>query len=221
MPRVNIEQFDPLRTAMIVVDMENDFVAEDAPLETPAAREMVPRLAEALRTCRDSGIRVIYTAHEHRRDGSDLGLFSHIPLLAQGEALAEGTPGVEIYPEIAPQPGEHVIRKHRFSGFFGTDLDMILRGWGVDTVIISGTTTENCCHATARDALFRDYKVVFLSDATATFDYGDFGYGEMSADEVHHATLVILAQSTAHVMSVDELSRRIPNRPMMPIEASG
>ena len=86
-------------------------------------------------------------------------------------ALVDGTPGVDIYPELAPAAGEHVIKKHRYSGFFGTDLDIILREWGVDTVIISGTTTENCCHATARDAMFRNYRVVFLSDATATYDY--------------------------------------------------
>ena len=70
-------------------------------------------------------------------------------------------------------PGEHIIKKHRYSGFFGTDLDIILREWGIDTVIISGTTTENCCHATARDAMFRNYRVVFLSDVTATYDYPD------------------------------------------------
>ena len=210
MPIVEVERLDPERTAMIVVDMENDFVAEGAPLETPGAREMVPKLVEALRFCRDAGVKVIYTAHAHRRDGSDLGLFSLNPVIARGEALAEDTPGVDIYPAVAPQPGEHVIKKHRFSGFFGTDLDMILRGWRVDTVIISGATTENCCHATARDALFRDYKVVFLSDATATFDYPDRGYGAMSAAEVHRAVLVILAASTAHVMTVDEMKSRLP-----------
>lgn len=210
MPRVEIDRIDPDRTAMVVVDMENDFVAEDAPLETPAARDMVPLLVEALTVCRNAGIKVVFTAHQHRRDGSDLGLFRHIPVLAQGEALAEGTPGVEIYPSLGPQPGEHVIKKHRFSGFFGTDLDIILRGWGIDTLIIAGTTTENCCHATARDALFHDYKVLFLSDATATFDYPDYGYGGMSAEEVHRATLVILASSTAHVMTVEEMTARIP-----------
>lgn len=211
MPRVEIDLLDPQRTAMIVVDMQNDFVAVDAPLETTAAREMVPKLVEALSICRDAGIRVLYTTHVHRRDGSDLGLYRSSPVIARGEALAEGTRGVEIYPPLAPRPDEHVIRKNRFSGFFGTDLDMILRGWGVDTVIISGTTTENCCHATARDALFRDYRVVFLSDATATFDYPDIGFGSMSAAEVHQATLVILANSTAHVMSVDDMKARLPS----------
>src|SRR5207247_28197 len=115
-------------------------------------------------------------------------------------ALVDGTPGVEIYPELAPAVGEHVIKKHRYSGFFGTDLDIILREWGVDTVIISGTTTENCCQSTARDAMFRNYRVVFLSDATATYDYPDRGFGAMPAADVHHAMLVILEASTAHLI---------------------
>jgi hypothetical protein len=76
-----------------------------------------------------------------------------------------------------------VIKKHRYSGFFATDLDLILREWGIDTVVISGTTTENCCHATARDAMFYNYKVAFLSDATGTFDYPDVGQGALSADD--------------------------------------
>lgn len=209
MPVITVDEIEPSRTAMIVVDMENDFVAEGAPLETPAAREMIPKLRDALATCRDAGIRVIYTTHVHRRDGSDLGLFGRSRMLRNGEALADGTPGVDIYPDIAPRPDEPVIRKHRFSAFFGTDLEMILRGSGIDTVIIAGATTENCCHATARDAFFHDYQVVFLSDATATFDYPDLGFGQMSASDVHRATLIILASSSAHVMPVDEMKARI------------
>jgi nicotinamidase-related amidase len=207
---LHIEVIDPKKTAMIVVDMQNDFVVPGAALETPAAREMVPKLAEALRICRDAGIKVIYTAHVHRRDGCDMGRFRDLhPAIANREVLVDGTPGVDIYPELAPAAGEHVIKKHRFSGFFGTDLDIILREWGVDTVIVSGTTTENCCHATARDAMFRNYRVVFLSDATATYDYPDRGFGAMSNADVHHATLVILAASTAHVMSVKDMRTRI------------
>ncbi len=158
-----VDVIEPKRTAIIVVDMQNDFVAAGAPMETPAARA----------------------------------------------GLVDGTPGSDIYRDLAPAPGEHVVKKHRYSGFFGTDLDIILREWGIDTVIISGTTTENCCHATARDAMFRNYRVVFLSDATATFDYPDVGFGAMSANEVHAATLAILSVSTAHVMSADEMMRRV------------
>jgi nicotinamidase-related amidase len=210
---MQIDVIDPKKTAMIVVDMQNDFVASGAAMETPAARAVVPKLAEALKICRDAGLKVIYTAHVHRRDGSDMGLFDDMhPPIANREALVDGTPGVDIYSDLAPAPDEHVIKKHRYSGFFGTDLDMILREWGVDTVIISGTTTENCCHATARDAMFRNYRVVFLSDATATYDYPDRGFGPMPAAEVHDATLVILAASTAHVMSVEDMRVRISRR---------
>jgi biuret amidohydrolase len=209
-PEMQINDINPARTAMIVVDMQNDFVATGAPMETPAARAMVPKLAEALKMCRGAGVRVIYTAHVHRRDGSDMGLFDDMhPPIANRAALVDGTAGVEIYPELAPKDGEHVIKKHRYSGFFGTDLDIVLREWDVDTVIISGTTTENCCLATARDAMFRNYRVVFLSDATATYDYPDRGFGSMPNAEVHHATLVILAASTAHVMSVADLAARL------------
>src|SRR5690349_9529664 len=207
---MQVDRIDPAVTAMIVVDMQNDFVAAGAAMETPAARAVVPKLAEALKICRSAGMHVIYTAHVHRRDGSDMGLFDDMhPPIANRAALVDGTPGVDIYPELAPQPGEHVVKKHRYSGFFGTDLDIILREWGVDTVIISGTTTENCCHATARDAMFRNYRVVFLSDATATYDYPDRGFGSMPNEQVHQATLVILAASTAHVMSVTDMAGRI------------
>jgi len=207
---MQVDVIDPAKTAMIVVDMQNDFVAVGAPMETPAARAMVPKLAEALKICRDAAIRVIFTAHVHRRDGCDMGLFDDMhPPIANRDALVDGTPGVDIYSELAPAPGEHVIKKHRYSGFFGTDLDIILREWGIDTVIVSGTTTENCCHATARDAMFRNYRVVFLSDATATYDYPDRGFGPLPNADVHHATLIILAASTAHVMSVAEMAARV------------
>ncbi|HXT81081.1 MAG TPA: isochorismatase family cysteine hydrolase [Acetobacteraceae bacterium] len=209
---MQIDEIVPAKTVMIVVDMQNDFVAPGAPMETPAARAIVPKLAETLQACRRSGVRVIYTAHVHRRDGSDMGLFDDMhPPIANREGLVDGTPGVNIYPELAPAPGEHVIKKHRYSAFFGTDLDIILREWGIDTIIISGTTTENCCLSTARDAMFHNYRVAFLSDATATYDYPDRGFGPMPNAQVHHATLVILAASTAHVMSIAELAARLPS----------
>src|SRR5438128_10219171 len=113
------------------------------------------------------------------------------PPIANRHALVDGTPSVQIYPELAPAVGEHVIKKHRYSGLFGTDLDIILREWGVDTVIISGTTTENCCQATARGAMFRDYQVVFLAEATATYNYPRRGCGAMPAAAGHHATMVM------------------------------
>src|SRR5438309_4159715 len=185
---MQIDVIDPKKTAMIVVDMQNDFVAVGAAMETPAARAIVPRLAEALHICREAQIKVLYTAHVHRRDGCDMGLFDDLhPPIADRAALVDGTPGVDIYPALAPAPDEHVIKKHRYSGFFGTDLDMILREWGVDTVIISGTTTANCCHATARDAMTRNYPDLLLPGATPSYDYPDLGPGPLPAADVLHA----------------------------------
>jgi biuret amidohydrolase len=200
-----VSAIDPAKTALIVVDMENDFVAEGAPMETPSALKILPTLRRVIDESRERGVRIIYTTHAHRSDGCDMGLFDDLwPPIDSRAGLIDGTPGIEIYPEIAPQAGDIVIKKHRYSGFFGTDLDIILRGSGIETVVVTGVTTENCCHATARDAMFRDYKVIFLSDATGTFDYPDVGQGGMEADQVHHATLVVLSVSTAHVMAADE-----------------
>lgn len=205
-----IDTLDPRKTVMIVVDMQNDFVAEGAALRSAQAAAMVPRLAAALAFCREKGIRIIYTAHVHRRDGCDMGLYDDLYApIADRSCLVDGTRGVEIFPDLAPAAGEHIIKKHRYSAFFATDLDLILREWGIDTVVISGTTTENCCHATARDAMFHNYRVIFLSDATGTFDYPDVGQGALSAEEIHRATLIVLAFSTAHVMTVEELMQRL------------
>ncbi len=216
-----VDCIDPRKTALIVVDMENDFIAPGAPMETPAGREMLPNLKQAIAFCREHGIRVMYTAHAHRRDGCDMGLFDDLwPPIASRAGLVDGEPGIEIYPEIAPRADEIVIKKHRYSGFYGTDLEIVLRGLGVDTVVVTGVTTENCCHATARDAMFRDFKVVFLSDATATFDYPDVGQGGMSADDVHRATLVILSVSTADVMTTEEFIARTVAAPPVAVAAA-
>jgi ureidoacrylate peracid hydrolase len=155
-----LDKIYPNKTVMIVVDMQNDFVAEGAKLRSASAAAMVPKLASTLSFCRENGIRVIYTAHVHRRDGSDMGLYDDLySPIADRSTLVDGTSGVEIFPDLAPAPGEHVIKKHRYSAFFATDLDLILREWGITTVIISGTTTENCCHATARDAMFNNTRL--------------------------------------------------------------
>jgi ureidoacrylate peracid hydrolase len=205
-----IDSIDPATTATIVVEMQHDFVAPGAKMQAPQATALVPVLADALNFCRENAVRVIYTAHVHRRDGCDMGLYDDLyPPIAERSALVDGTVGADIFKDLAPAPGEHVIKKHRYSAFFGTDLEIILREWGVTTVVISGTTTECCCHATARDAMFRNYKVAFLSDATGTYDYADSGQGAMSRDQVHRATLVVLAGSTADVMTTKEFMTRV------------
>ena len=203
---MQIDHLDPATTAVLVIDMQNDFVASGAPMETPMGRDLLPRLSKLLGHARTTGMTVLYTTHAHRADGCDMGPFAEIyPPIANRVGLIDDTPGIEIYSKVAPQGDEVVIKKHRYSAFFGTDLDIILRSKGIKTVVVTGVTTENCCHATARDAMFHCYKVAFISDATGTYDYPDAGFGPIPAQEVHRVTLGILAVSTAHVMTTDEM----------------
>jgi len=201
---MTIDSIDPKRCALIVVDMQNDFLQPGAALETPMGRDIYPNMQRLLAFARQTGMKIVYTLHTHREDGSDMGMFAEVwSPIAKGACLVDGKPGIDVVPELSPEPGELVIKKHRYSGFFGTDLDMILRSANIDTVAVTGVTTENCCHSTARDAMFNGYRVAFLSDATGTFDYPDAGFGAIPAEEVHRVTLGILAVSTAHVMNTD------------------
>jgi nicotinamidase-related amidase len=204
-----VESIDPTKTALLVIDMQNDFINEGAPMETPLGREMIPTLRSLIDFSRGAGIPVIFTEHAHRASGYDLGRYGDLyEPIATRAALVDGDPGVDTIDRLAPQGDEIVIRKHRYSAFFGTDLEIVLKGMGVDTVVITGVTTECCVHATARDAMFRDYKVVVLSDATATYDYPDAGRGAMTAADVHEATLLILRGSTADVATSEEFRQR-------------
>ena len=100
---MQIDTIDPAKTAMIVVDMQNDFVAAGAPMEVSAARAMVPKLAEALKICRNAGIRVIYTAHVHRRDGCDMGLFDDLhPPIANRDGIGGRHAGSGHLPRARP-----------------------------------------------------------------------------------------------------------------------
>src|SRR4029453_11932055 len=98
-----VSEINPAKPALIIVDMENDFVAEGAPLRAKMAPEVVPPLKRALAHARNAGMRVIFTTHAHRRDGSDMGVFgTSMPPIAQRMALVDGETGVEIYDELKP-----------------------------------------------------------------------------------------------------------------------
>ena len=203
----------PEKTAIIVVDMQNDFVREGAPLEIPHARAMVPRLNRLLDVCRTHQIPVIYIHHVIRGGNVDAGrLADHHEAIRNNKAIIAGTPNVEIYNELKPQPGDLVVAKPRYSAFYGTDLEAILRSQNIDTLIISGTVTNVCCDSTARDAFSRDYKVIFLSDGTATRDLPDLGFGPVSAEEIQKIVLTILAMSFAQVSSIDQVIAEIEQR---------
>lgn len=204
----------PEKTAMLVVDMQNDFVQEGAPIEVPHARAMVPRLNRLLDVCRAHQIPVIYIHHVIRGGDIDAGrLADHHAAIRNNKAIIAGTPNVEIYEGLKPRPGDLLVAKPRYSAFYGTDLEGILRSKGIDTLLISGTVTNVCCDSTARDAFSRDYKVIFLSDGTATRDLPDLGFGPVSAKEIQKVVLTVLAMSFAQVSSIDQVIAEIEQRP--------
>jgi len=200
----------PGRTAMLCIDVQNDFLVQGAPYESEPARDAVDRLNHLFGVCREAGIPVVFTAHSHRADGSDLGAVKYIhPLTARGEAMVEGSTGTELYPKLDFQNSDFFVHKRRFSAFYSTDLELLLRNLGVDTVIIGGVATNVCCESTARDAFFRDFKVIFLSDGNGTFDHPDVGWGAFPATDVQAHTLTNIRMYFGEVAGLDEVEERI------------
>jgi len=187
---------EPRRAALIIIDMQNAFVAEGAPLETPPAREMIPRLERLIRFARECRMPIVWTQSDHRPPYGGL-MLRKFPIIREERVLWQGEPSFAMYPHmLQPQEGmlEYRIIKHKFDAFFETDLDAILRFHKVDTVIITGTATNACSESTARTAFMRDYKVVFPSDANATFD-----------ETMHQATLKNIDLLFGRVVSTPEL----------------
>ena len=160
---------DPARSALLVIDMQNDFVLPGHPMRVPMAHDRLPRMVHVVAECRAAGLPVIYTEHI-LLDTFDISPLetTYNPVLRTA-GLRLGTPGARIVDELTPQPGDVIIRKHRYDAFHNTNLEVVLHTVGrrrIDTVVIIGTLTEVCCDSTARGAYMRDYRVAFVGDAT-------------------------------------------------------
>lgn len=178
-------QIEAGRCAVLVVDMQNDFGAKGgmfdrAGIDIAPIQRAVEPIARVLEAARAAGLPVVYLAMQFRPDLSDAGApdapnrIKHAPL-ALGEAmvapegragriLVEGTWNTEILPRLAPWKGDVVVPKHRYSGFFETDLDSILRARDIRHLLVTGCTTSVCVESTVRDAMFRGYHCVVLED---------------------------------------------------------
>ena len=205
-----IESVDPKKTAVVVVDMQNDFVTEGFPLYTPMAAATIPKMSTFLDECREKGIYIVYTTHVHRANGDDFGIYNKLwDCVEKREGLICGTPGGEIAPGVAPKGDEIVIEKHRYSGFYNTDLDIVLRNRKIETTAIVGVATDVCCFSTARDAMFYGYDVAFISDLTGTFQFPNMGYGDYDVELQQKMTLNNIALTTGDVMTADEFVSKI------------
>src|SRR3990172_6950582 len=187
-------RLDAPHSALLVVDMQNYFLDPKSPTFTEGGRAILPNLKKLIKAFRSAGRPVIYTAHVHAGDGSDAGIMKW-----WWEGMGkEGTPEAQIHPQIAPRPGEKVVKKHRYSGFYNTDLETILRCLNIKDLVITGIMTNLCCESTARDAYYRDYRVFFLLDGTGSV-----------TEEFHLATLKNLAFGFAYVTTAEEIIKSL------------
>lgn len=182
------EKVHPTHTAVLVVDMQNDFCSADGAyaksipgLDLSEIDEMVPRLSGLLDAARTQGVPVIYiTAIYNTNDNRYLspvwlehaerrrqGLYTSIPL------CEEGAWGAQVIPQLTPRPDEMVVVKHRYSAFIDTPLQSYLRNRGIQTVLITGVGTSGCVESTARDGFMLDHYTVTISDCVATYWHED------------------------------------------------
>lgn len=151
-----------MKQALIVSDMLEDFIRLDGPL--PMGEEgikIIPNLQKLIRFCREKAIPVVYSNDALQ---PDCFLFQS----RMNPHAITGTAGAQVISELKPEAGDLIVDKPRFSAFFKTDLDVTLKRWGVDTVVIGGVSTEVCVLSTAYDAVCHDFNVIVLDDCCAS-----------------------------------------------------
>ena len=180
-----------MKQALIVIDMQNGFLNPESPLCIRDARATVPACAKVIAACREAGVPVIFVNRAYRADGSDVEHTRYKVWAEGGKPLTPGSTGplsVENPPEFGRCPQDYEIIKPRYSAFFQTSLDLLLRRLGVDTVLLTGTTTPNCIRTTCYDAISLDYKVVVLSDCCSS-----------NTDEIQRANMLDMANVGAEI----------------------
>ncbi len=149
------------KEALLVLDMLNDFVLPGAPLEVPETRKVSPNIKKEINRAREKGLPVIYVCDAHAPDDKEFTKFGW-PAHA-----VRGTKGAEVIDELRPAPGDPVVLKTTYSGFYESKLDELLKNLGVDSLRLTGCVTHICVMLTAADAVLRDYKVTVVEDAVA------------------------------------------------------
>ncbi len=178
-------------TAVIVVDMQNDFVKPEGKLYVPTAPKTIEPIRRLLDKARKKKVRIFYTQDTHYDDDPEYAIW--------GEHVRYGTWGWKIIDELAPEPGDIVVQKTRYDGFYGTPLEDLLRVYNIKNLVIVGTVANICVLHTAGSAALRWYKVIVPMDgisALSDFDYHaalrqiDFLYKGVIVDTVDHIDFI-------------------------------
>lgn len=183
-------QLNAAASALLVVDMQEFFLDPASPTFTCGGPAIVPTVRGMIDAFRAEGRPVIFTKHVHHPGNLDSGIMGW---WWEGMCV-EGSPESEIHRAIAPLAGEKVVEKHRYSAFFGTDLEIVLRCLGIEDLVIAGIMTNMCVESTARDAYYRDFRVFIPADGTGSV-----------TEEMHRASLLNLAFGFAFVTEAGRL----------------
>lgn len=173
-------------TALLIIDMQKDVIKT----LVKQGVDILPNIKSLLASCRAKGMPVIYLVREHRHHGVDVEKFRSA-LFSEKPFLVEGTEGAKILEEIKPLPSEYIVVKRRFSGFFQSDLLMLLTRLKITSLVVCGLQTPNCIRATVTDALAYDFNVTVLEDATAAQSF-----------EIHKANLMDMHQMGAYIKTI-------------------
>lgn len=193
------------KTALIVIDTQNEYFSEDGNLYTENAKRCTSNINKLINMFRSNNMEIIYVKHMHKRDGSNVGRmgdFDATPI------FIEGSNGAKIYEEISVTTEDTIIYKDRYSSFVGTGLHELLRSKGIDTVVITGLMTNFCCLSTAFSASDMDYKTIMVIDAVEGPDLPDLGYGSISQDTIKKVVASTLLFGVAEVADTETLLNR-------------
>ena len=153
---------EPKRTGILVVDMVNDFCKPGGAMVLPGCEVLVPHQRAVLDAARETGAAIVWIHDSHRR-----AMRREREFLKRSPHCIEGTWGVEIIEELGARPDDIHVVKHRYSGFFQTDLDLVLKDMMIDQVVVFGVVTNICVRSTVHDAFFNGYEVVVPKDCCA------------------------------------------------------
>jgi ureidoacrylate peracid hydrolase len=201
------DKVSPAHTALVIVDVQNDFCAEHGMMhaegnDLTAVQTMAERLPRIIDAARRAGALVVFIRSVYSSDGNTYLSDAWLEQASRrrGESYtkrsvcaADSWEG-DFYGDVRPRPGDPIVTKHRFSAFHNTDLDTILRGHGIRTLVMTGVATNVCVETTARDGFVRDYYIVFTEDGTATF-----------SDDAHEATLRVIDQFFGQVVGIEDV----------------
>lgn len=186
------------KSAMIIIDMENGFVDAASAHCIHTAKATVPACSTAIATAREKGIPVFFVNRIYRANGSDVESTRYHSWVNGGRAMTPGSTGPRSYEMPAgmePQPGDYTIIKPRWSAFFQTELDLILRRLRVENVILLGTTTPNCVRTSCYDAVSLEYNVIVLPECCSS-----------QTDEIQRVNLEDMARIGAQMMTLEEFA---------------